>query len=238
MVSTLLPLEVKEAVSRRRGRTLVGPVDLRIEGPGITVVIGPNGAGKTSLLSLLHGTERLAEGRIDWACPLEEARHAQAFVFQRPVMLRRSVAENIAYPLRIRGMGKAEARERAEDWGKRVGLARVMGRYAPVLSGGEQQKLALARALIIEPDVLFLDEPCASLDGRAMREIEEILLAARDRGTRLVMSTHDMGQARRLADEVLFLLHGKIHESGTAASFFQTPGTPQARAFLKGDIVE
>ena len=237
-MSRLLPLTVDGAVGRRRSRTIVGPVDLRIEGAGITVVIGPNGAGKTSLLSLLHGTERLAAGRIDWACPLEDARHAQAFVFQRPVMLRRTVAENIAYPLQIRGVARKEAQARAADWARRVGLGEVLNRYAPVLSGGEQQKLALARALIIEPDVLFLDEPCASLDGRAMREIEEILLAARDRGTRLVMSTHNMGQARRLADEVLFLLQGRIHESGPASTFFTAPDTPQARAFLKGDIVE
>lgn len=236
-MSRLLPLTIEGAVARRRNRVLVGPVDLRIEGAGITVVIGPNGAGKTSLLRLMHGIERLAEGRIGWACPIEEARHAQAFVFQRPVMLRRSVIENLVYPLTIRGVGRKEARKSAEDWAQRVGLSEAVNRNALVLSGGEQQKLALARALIIAPDVLFLDEPCASLDGHAMREIEEILLAARDRGTRLVMSTHNMGQARRLADDVLFLLNGKIHERGPADMFFQSPETPQAGAFLNGDIV-
>ncbi|MBY6092271.1 ATP-binding cassette domain-containing protein [Maritimibacter alkaliphilus] len=237
-MNRLLPLAVTEAVSRKRGQTLVGPISLRLEGQGITVVIGPNGAGKTSLLSLLHGIARLSSGTVQWACPIEEARHAQAFVFQRPVMLRRSVLENAAYPLRIRGVAKAEARARAADWAEQVGLGALLERPATVLSGGEQQKLALIRALIIEPEVLFLDEPCASLDGRAMREIEEILLAARDRGTRLVMSTHDMGQARRLADEVLFLFRGRIHDSGPAGVFFDGPATPQARAFLRGDIVE
>jgi tungstate transport system ATP-binding protein len=159
-------------------------------------------------------------------------------VFQRPVMLRRTVEENLIYPLRIRGVSSADARDRAHDWAGRVGLEGMMTRTAPSLSGGEQQKLALARALITDPKVVFLDEPCASLDGRAMREIEDILAAASADGTRLIMSTHDMGQARRLADDVVFLLHGKVHERTDAANFFLTPRTPQGRAFLRGDIVE
>ena len=237
-MTQILPLVAEAVVSRRGPRVLVGPVDLSIDGPGITVVIGPNGAGKTSLLSLLHGTARLAGGQIRWACPIEDARHEQAFVFQRPVMLRRSVIDNIAYPLLIRGVPKRDAMDRAHEAAKRVGLGALTRRFAPRLSGGEQQKLALARALIAKPQVLFLDEPCASLDGRAMREIEEILQGARAAGTRLILSTHDMGQARRLADDVLFLLHGKLHDGGPADTFFPSPATPQARAFLEGDIVE
>lgn len=234
----LFPLNARGIQSRRRGQQLVGPIDLTLTGDGATVVIGPNGAGKTTLLQLLHGTARLSAGRIEWACSTEEARHHQAFVFQRPVMLRRTVLENLIYPLRQRGMRKAEATTRAYDWANRVGLERLLTRQAPVLSGGEQQKLALARALICEPKVLFLDEPCAALDGRAMREIEEILQNAKAAGTRLILSTHDLGQARRLADRVLFLLGGRLHETGDAASFFHQPKTPQAQAFLRGDIVE
>lgn len=234
----LFPLTARGIQSRRRGQQLVGPIDLTLAGEGATVVLGPNGAGKTTLLQLLHGTARLSAGQIEWACSTEEARHHQAFVFQRPVMLRRTVMENLLYPLRQRGMRKAEAKVRAEDWAERVGLGRLLTRQAPVLSGGEQQKLALARALICEPKLLFLDEPCAALDGRATREIEEILQNAKAAGTRLILSTHDLGQARRLADRVLFLLGGRLHEVGEAASFFNQPKTPQARAFLRGDIVE
>ena len=106
------------------------------------------------------------------------------------------------------------------------------------MSGGEQQKLALARALISEPKLIFLDEPCAALDGRAMREIETILTEVKDAGTRIILSTHDLGQARRLADEVLFLKGGLIHEHGLAPAFFDQPQTSEAHAFLKGDIVE
>ena len=169
---------------------------------------------------------------------MDEAQLHQAFVFQRPVMLRRTVLENLIYPLKVRGTSKREARKSAVAWAAKIGLSDMIDRSALVLSGGEQQKLALARALITAPKVLFLDEPCAALDGRATREVEVILQAAKQNGTRLILSTHDMGQARRLADEMLFMLGGKIHEFGPADTFFEAAQTASARAFLKGDIVE
>ena len=237
-MSELFPVRLEGARSSRRGRVLVGPVDLVLDGEGTCVVIGPNGAGKTSLLRLLHGAARLTGGSIAWACSREEARQHQAFVFQRPVMLRRSVEANLAYPLLMRGEARREANQTARDWAGRVGLAGLLDRPATSLSGGEQQKLAIARALIVQPKLLFLDEPSAGLDGRAMREVEEILGVAKSSGTRLMLSTHDMGQARRLADEVLFLVQGRVLEFGRAAEFFEAPKTAQARAFLRGDIVE
>ena len=237
-MSILFPLTVSGALTKRRGKVLVGPVDLTLEGQGVTVIIGPNGAGKTTLLNLLHGTARLHQGSITWQSDTVQARSAQSFVFQRPVMLRRSVADNLAYPLLIRGMSRHQAAARAYDWALKVGLEDMLDRPAPVLSGGEQQKLALARALITEPELVFLDEPCASLDGRAMREIESILIDTKAAGTRLILSTHDMGQARRLADEVVFLRGGRVHETGPASTFFTTPQTAEAQAFLNGDIVE
>ncbi len=238
MVSALFPVHVTGAFARRRGKRLLGPVDLSLDGQGTCVVIGPNGSGKTTLLQMLHGLTRLSEGQITWACDAKAARQAQAFVFQRPVMLRRTVAENLAYPLGLQRLPKAEIRDNVQIWAGRVGLSEMLERRATRLSGGEQQKLALARALIAEPDLLFLDEPTAALDGRATREIEDILKGARDRGTCLILSTHDMGQARRLADRVIFLLGGRVHEDGPGPAFFAAPQTPEARAFLKGDIVE
>ncbi|OUS37424.1 sulfate ABC transporter ATP-binding protein [Rhodobacterales bacterium 56_14_T64] len=234
----MFPLVAKQAVVRRQGKVLVGPVDLTLQAQGVTIVIGPNGAGKTSLLKMLHGIARLNRGSLNWACPMSEAQTRQAFVFQAPVMMRRSVTDNIAYPLQLIGVARAEARRRAEDWAEKVGLSHTLKQQATMLSGGERQKLALARALIRDPQVLFLDEPCASLDGRATREIEEILIRAAAGGTRLIMSTHNMGQAQRLADEVIFVLHGKIHEFAPAEQFFAGAETKQGRAFLKGDIVE
>lgn len=237
-MSDIFPLKVRGAATARHGKLLVGPVDLDLCGRRACVVIGPNGAGKTTLLRLLHGAARLHRGSIRWACATEEARHHQCFVFQRSVMLRRSVLDNIAYPLRVHGLARAPARAAARDWAERVGLGAMLARPATVLSGGEQQKLALARALILKPKLLFLDEPCAALDGRAMREIETILTEAKSAGTRLILSTHDMGQARRLADEVVFLRGGLVHETGPAEAFFTRPATQEARAFLNGDIVD
>ncbi|MBY5935661.1 ATP-binding cassette domain-containing protein [Tateyamaria omphalii] len=238
MVSDLFPLTLKGAETSRRGKRLVGPIDLSLDGQGLCVVIGPNGSGKTTLLRLMHGTARLTGGEVSWACDTATARHHQAFVFQQPVVLRRTVEENLTYPLQLRGVARKQARAAAREWAAKVGLEPHLTRRAMVLSGGEQQKLAIARALITDPALVFLDEPTASLDGRAMREIEAILLQAKADGTRLILSTHDMGQARRIADQIVFMLGGKVHETGPAPAFFEAPQTPEARAFLQGDIVE
>ena len=234
----ILPLKLKGAVARRRGKVLIGPVDLELAETGFTIVMGPNGAGKTTLLRLMHGLQRVAAGEVRWAVPDRAARARQAYVFQTPIMMRRTVVDSIAYPLRLRGVARGEARVRAARWAERIGLGAALERPAPVLSGGERQKLSLARALITAPDILFLDEPCANLDGRATREIETLLSAAQAEGTRIVMATHHMGQACRLASDVVFLYGGKVHESGPAEAFFKAPKTPEAAAFIKGDIVE
>ncbi len=238
MVSVILPLQMQGVVVRRRGKRLLGPIDLSIDQTGITVVLGPNGAGKTTLLKTLHGLEKLSGGTLQWQVTDAAARARQAYVFQTPIMLRRSVRQNLAYPLMLAGTPRAEVEHCVADWAARIGLADALDRRAPRLSGGEKQKLALARALIRTPEILFLDEPCASLDGGATREIETLLKKAADDGIRIVMATHDMGQARRLADDVLFLLDGVVHERGPAATCLTTPRTPELRAFLQGDIVE
>ena len=236
MVTPILPLIMTGAVVKRRGKTLLGPVDFQLAPEGFTIVMGPNGAGKTTLLRTLHGLERLAAGSIDWQVPFADTLHRQAFVFQTPIMMRRSVRDNLAYPLLLHRA--RNAREQAEGWAERVGLQDRLDQQAPQLSGGEKQKLALARALIRSPEVLFLDEPCANLDGRSIREIEAILQQAQAAGTRILMATHDIGQARRLASDVIFMMHGQIIEAAKAAAFFDAPQTRQAAALLRGDIVE
>ncbi|MGH1467028.1 MAG: ATP-binding cassette domain-containing protein [Cognatishimia sp.] len=238
MVETLFPLQVSDIVVRKRKQRLLGPLSLQLGAKGVTVVMGPNGAGKSTLLKALHGMERLSEGQIQWQMAKTEAQRRQAFVFQTPTVLRRSTLDNVAYPLILLGANKAKARAEAMGWLAQVGLAEAAHRRASVLSGGERQKMALARALIRNPAVLFLDEPCANLDGRATREIEALLQQASQAGTRLVMATHDVGQARRLADEVLFIHKGALLEHSPAPGFFTTPQTPQARAYLNGDIIE
>jgi len=238
VVSALMTATLKDAVVRRRGRAILGPINLSLPKEGVTLVLGPNGAGKTTLLKVLHGVERLSEGSATWSLPSPEAQAAQAYVFQTPIMLRRSVAQNLAYPLELVRTPRAERDARVAEWAARIGLGDALDRPAPRLSGGEKQKLAIARALIRRPRVLFLDEPCANLDGRSTREIEALLHAAHTNGTRIIMTTHNLGQAKRLATDLIFLLNGQVHDSGPAPAFYAQPKTPETKAFLQGDIVE
>ena len=238
MVASLFPLKINNASVRKRGKTVLGPIDLTLGGEGFTVILGPNGAGKTTLLRLMHGIETAATGTVAWAIPNAQAHGRQSFVFQSPIVLRRSVQDNLIYPLIITGTRKADAVDQAQKAAGSVGLGDVLDQTASKLSGGEKQKLALARALVNKPDIVFLDEPCSNLDGRATREIEAVLKQASAQGTRIVMTTHNLGQARRLASDILFLLHGKLYETASAADFFTNPQTPAAGAFINGDIVE
>ena len=238
MVSYPMSVRLDSVLVKRRGKSVLGPMSLDLKVDGFTIVLGPNGAGKTTLLKVLHGVERVSTGEVKWSIPDAEARQSQAYVFQRPIMLRRSVRQNLAYPLQLIGTGKTEIASRVAEWAEKIGLQDVLDFPAPRLSGGEQQKLALGRALIRMPQILFLDEPCANLDGRSTREIEELLKSATQSGTHIIMTTHDLGQARRLARKVLFLLNGALHEQGNASEFFVIPSTPEAKAFLNGDIIE
>ncbi|MCP5038046.1 MAG: amino acid ABC transporter ATP-binding protein [Rhodobacteraceae bacterium] len=233
----VLPLRLEGALVRVHGKVITGPINLMIKGGGLSVLVGPNGAGKTSILRMLHGLTPLSEGTLSWQGGTRHPRSKMGYVFQTPVLLHRNVLENLTYPLRLSGLARGKARARACAALERVGLDTFASHPARTLSGGERQKLAVARALIREPELLLLDEPCASLDGNSTSAIEDILCAARASGTRIVMATHDMGQARRLADEVFFIHKGQVHEEGSAATFFDRPKTPEARAFLQGDIL-
>lgn len=233
-MTQMLPLTLTDVIVRRRGKRIIGPVTHRLEQGPPTIVIGPNGSGKTTLLRVMHGIERISTGQVNWT---HDAPDQQAFVFQSPIVLRRTVAENLAYPLRLAGVDKAEIVSRVTTWLARIGLDAFANTAATRLSGGERQKLAIARALIRTPQVLFLDEPCANLDGHTTREIEALLSETAAAGTRLIMATHNMGQARRLAGDVIFMLNGKIHESGAANYIMNTPQTSELKAFLQGDIV-
>lgn len=232
---TILPLSVEGLGFSAGGVAILEDVSLSIGAGAPTLIIGPNGAGKSVLLRLLHGLLAPGTGRVVWAG--EHARHRQAMVFQRPVLLRRSVLANVLYPLSLAGIVPRERDGLARSALEMVGLAALADRPARKLSGGEQQRLALARAAALGPEVLFLDEPCASLDPAATRAVEEIIGTLVARGTKIVMTTHDLGQARRLAGEVVFLHRGRVRERAQAAAFFATPATPEAAAFLRGDLV-
>lgn len=236
---TLLPIEAKGVVFEAAGRRLIDGIDLRLEGRALTVVLGANGAGKSLLLRLLHGLIEPSAGIIRFAGrPSDrEIRKRQAMVFQRPVLLRRSTLANIRYVLRMRGEPRRRAMEKALEALRRAGLGHLADRPARVLSAGEQQRLALARALSVDPEILFLDEPTANLDPESTLAIEARLRLARDNGTKIVFVTHDLGQARRLAQYLVFVHRGRVAEAGAAETFFRRPATHCARAYLDGRIV-
>jgi tungstate transport system ATP-binding protein len=202
-----------------------------------TVLIGPNGAGKTTLLRLAMGLLAPTRGRITWSGREAAPPKRRAFMFQRPVMLRRSAAGNITYALAAAGCPRRKRGARVADLLDLVGLSDLGGRPARRLSGGEQQRLALARALARDPEVLFLDEPTASLDPAATKAIEDLIRGVAARGIKVVMSTHDLGEARRLAGEIVLLHRGRIVERGPAETFFAAPQTPEAARFIAGELL-
>jgi tungstate transport system ATP-binding protein len=235
----VLPLELRHLSLEAGGRRLIDSVDLKVEEPGITVILGPNGAGKSLLLRLVHGLVPPTEGIILWGGrPMDdEIRRRQAMVFQKPVLLRRTSAANITYALGLRGIARGERNSRAQQALELAGLERHAFTPARVLSGGEQQRLCLARALSLDPKVLLLDEPTASLDPASTLAIERLLIGAKNRGIKVIVVTHDVGQARRLAQDVIFLHHGQLIEHQPAGRFFEHPESDTARAFMVGGLV-
>jgi tungstate transport system ATP-binding protein len=219
------------------GRAIIDHVSCELAMGPRTVILGPNGSGKSVLMRLCHGLLAPTSGRIVWRGSRDDGRpRAQAMVFQRPVMLRRAAHANVTYGLKLAGVPKGERDDRARDVLDAVGLRLVADRPARVLSGGEQQKLALARAWALDPEVLFLDEPTANLDPGATREVERIVDQIHASGTKIVMTTHNLGQARRLADEILFMSAGRLADRAPVEKFFAQPSTGETAAFIKGEL--
>jgi tungstate transport system ATP-binding protein len=229
----LLPLRVSGLRLDLGGRPVLNGLDLTLGAAGCTVIIGANGAGKSQLLRLLHGIAQPTSGHIDWNGQSAAAvTHRQALLFQKPVLLRRSVLANLEFVLKSRGLPKHLCATLLDH----VGLTHKANQPARLLSGGEAQRLALARALATDPDILLLDEPTASLDPASVNRIEQIVQLAIARGTRVLFVTHDIGQARRMADDVVFLHQGQVTEHAAATQFFPMPKTAPARAHVSGDL--
>lgn len=235
----ILPLHVESLCLDLPGRAgVLYNITFTLESGGICVVLGPNGAGKTMLLKICHGLVRPTHGSLRWSGkgPNGVLRQ-QAMVLQRPVLLRRSVRENIDYALRLRDVDATERPCRVDEALALARLDHVALRPARALSGGEQQRVALARAWATRPEVLFLDEPSTHLDPVAARAVEEMISGICARGTTIVMTTHDLAQARRLADRILFLHRGRLLEQQDAAAFFAQTQCPEGRAFLRGELL-
>ena len=225
-----LPVTFENASLRIGAVDVVRDLALTFGAGAPTVLLGSNGSGKSTLIRLAMGLVAPTSGRVSWggrAVPGERL----AMVFQRPVMLRRTAAANVAYALAARDD------KRVTELLTQVGLAHLADRPARKLSGGEQQRLALARALARDPEILFLDEPTASLDPAATKAVEDIVRAIAATGVKIVMATHDIGQARRLAGDIVFLARGRLVERADAAQFFNAPATSEAGSFLRGDLV-
>jgi tungstate transport system ATP-binding protein len=232
-----LPIVFEQVQIRSGGKNLLQEVSLTIgQGPP-TVIIGPNGSGKTTLLRAAMGLVPASDGRITWGGRQRPALDRSAIVFQRPVMFRRSAAGNVRLALDAVGVPGRLRKERTAELLTLVGLAEMAERPARQLSGGEQQRLALARALARNPAVLFLDEPTASLDPAAAQAIEDILFTLSADGIKIVLTTHDLGEARRLAGEIVLLSRGLVIENTSAEQFFAAPRTADARRFLGGELL-
>lgn len=235
---SILPLELDALCYQVGGRVLVNKLSTRLEAGPRSVILGPNGAGKSLTLRMAHGLLDPTSGSVRWLGPAaDQARSHQAMVFERSVLLRRSAAANVDYGLSLRGVPRAQRRLRVAEVLERTGLAALATRPARVLSAGEQQRLALARAWAVRPQVLFLDEPTAALDPAATRSVEALIEAIAADGTKVVMTTHDLGQARRLAEEVLFMHKGELLEHSQAKQFFEKPESAAAAAFLDGELI-
>jgi tungstate transport system ATP-binding protein len=236
-LASILPFQAEGLTFEAEGKRLLDSVSLTLPKGGVTAVIGANGAGKSLLLRLCHGLLQPSAGSVRWHAGdgTMAGRKRHAMVFQRPVMLRRSTRANLVHALRA--SGAADTSRKAGEALQRFGLQEIAERPARLLSGGEQQRLALARAWALEPEVLFLDEPSSQLDPGATRQIEQIIATLAAEGITIVMATHDLGQARRLSGRILFLHRGRLAEDAATEAFFAAPATAEGKAFVAGDLL-
>lgn len=238
MTTKILPLKVEGLEYSINGLPLLGPINLEFRPGTKTLIIGPNGAGKSLLLRLCHGLLAPSKGAISWqGVESRSFRQLQSFVFQHPIMLNRTAAENVEYPLKIRGIKSSDRHEQVYAALQSTGLTSLANRSAQQLSGGEKQKLALARSWVIKPEVLFLDEPTASLDPKSTQDVEQLINAIHKSGTKIIMTSHDFSQVRRLADEICFIHKGKVIEHASANEILDRPNEPTTQAYLNGDLL-
>lgn len=232
-----LPVMLEEVSLLAREVTILDHVTLNFAAGAPSVLVGPNGSGKTSLMRVAMGLVRPTAGRVTFGGRSDVSPLRRAIVFQRPVMLRRSAIGNLRYALAAANVPRNERGRRADELLGLVGLSGLGERPARRMSGGEQQRLAIARALAKEPEILFLDEPTASLDPAATKATEDIIQTIAARGIKIVMATHDLGEARRLAGEIVLMHRGRIVEIADTATFFNVPKTDAARRFVSGELL-
>lgn len=241
-----LTVELRRIRKAFDGVSVLRDVDLSVRRGEIFALVGPSGVGKTTLLRIVNLLESPDAGRVlldgldSSATPNGNMslRRRMAMVLQRPVVFRRTVFENVAYGLRLRGTAREEVARRVETTLALVGLDGLRDKPAPKLSGGQAQRLAFARASVLEPDLLLLDEFTANLDPGNITVLEDaIRVVNRERRTTILIVTHNLFQAKRIAHRVGFLLGGELVEVADVPRFFEDPADPRTRAFLRGEIV-
>ncbi len=235
--SGIWPVALNGVVYEAGGERLIDDVSLTLDPGPLTCVMGPNGAGKSLLLRLIAGLIRPSGGGVTYGGAAKAGKNRIAFVFQRPVLLRRSAGANLNHALKTYGVPRAERRGRIAELLALGQLEALAERPARVLSGGEQQRLSMVRALAARPALLLLDEPAASLDPQSTAALEALIREAAGKQVKVVLVTHDRDHARRLADEIVFLHHGRIAERAAAIRFFHEPQSPEAQAYLAGRLL-
>lgn len=233
-----LPLQIANLQIAKKGNLLLNNVTLKIESTGVTIILGPNGAGKSLLLRAAHGLEAINKGTIKWNAYKPEPQQAwRSYIFQKPVLLRRTVRANLEYVLSLHDVSKSDYSSLIKVALEQTGLSSIAERNARVLSGGEQQRLNIARAWVLHPKVMLLDEPTAELDPSGTAVIERLIETIAQQGTKIIMTTHDLGQAHRLANDILFLHQGKLVEHTKVSRFFKNAETQLARDFIAGKLL-
>ena len=217
-----------------RGHVLLEDLSFASAPEVCTALLGANGSGKTTLLRLCHGLIEPQAGSVRWgqARPDELGRRI-AMVFQKPCLLRRSARANVDYVLRLHGLSRGERRRRGEQLLSLVGLERYAERQALSLSGGEQQRLAVARACALNPEVILMDEPTARLDVESTAMVEDVIAGLKREGVKVILVSHNVPQVRRLCDEVIFLDRGRLIERGSCDEFFNNPRSPTVCDFIR-----
>jgi|Deesub1362A_J573_1020465.scaffolds.fasta_scaffold01729_11 tungstate transport system ATP-binding protein len=221
------------------GKAVLRDVNLSVLGGRVVGIIGNSGAGKTTLLKIVAGLEKQDRGDYYFDGRIAESfiRKKVTMVFQKPVVFNTSVHYNIKFGLKIRGFSKTEMERRVRDSLRLVKLEGYEKRRAKNLSGGEQQRLAIARALAIEPEVILLDEPTANLDPFNVRVIEQVIREISEKGVTVIFSTHNIFQARRIAEEIVHIHDGKIVEVGDVEKVFNNPENEITRKFVSGELI-
>tara|TARA_B100000767_G_scaffold128093_1_gene121945 strand:+ start:1860 stop:2585 length:726 start_codon:yes stop_codon:yes gene_type:complete len=233
--SHMFPIVVKNLSLEINKKILLNNLTCELTAHGITVIMGPNGAGKSLFVRCLHGLTKLTNGGILYGnLPVGAAtRGRQSMVFQSPKLLRRSVIENLRF---VANLNKKNNQNLLELL-KKTELSLLKDQHVSTLSGGEKQRLSLARALVSNPEILFLDEATSSLDPRSVSIIEDLMEEIKLKNVKIILITHDVNQAKRIADDIIFMNNGEIRETRLANDFFADPHSQEAKAFLKGDLI-